>query len=77
MTCDELDALLPELFDGRLDAEQHDAALTHLATCDHCRIVVDDLQQVTRLYREHGRLRLSDEARRRIKRALDTDPHRD
>jgi len=71
LTCDDLDGLLPEFLDGRLDPETGDAALEHLATCDDCRVVVADLRGVGALYREHGRLRLDDEARERIRRALD------
>lgn len=70
LTCDQLDAMLPEFFDGELPEATQEAAARHLATCDHCRVVVDDLGKVSALGREHGRLRLSDEARTRIKRAL-------
>jgi predicted anti-sigma-YlaC factor YlaD len=58
MTCDDLDALLPEFLDGHITDEQRDAALEHLATCDSCRLVVDDLATVNRLYQEHGRLHI-------------------
>jgi predicted anti-sigma-YlaC factor YlaD len=71
LTCDQLDALLPELFDGRLAPEVEAAALQHLATCSECRIVVDDLERVGEMYREHGRLTLPDDARARIRAMLD------
>jgi len=71
MNCDELDTLLPELLDGQVSNEQRDAALEHLATCNSCRIVVDDLEHISRLYREHGRIHLADETRERIRRLLE------
>lgn len=71
MTCDELDALLPDLLDGQVTDVQRDAALEHLATCDSCRIIVSDLERVGRLYREHGRLHVTAEARERIRRMLE------
>ena len=70
MTCDELDALLPEFFDGTLSAEQETAAADHLATCTDCRTVVSELEGVGSLSRTHGRLKLPDDARERIRRAL-------
>lgn len=71
LTCDQLDALLPELFDGRLSADIEAAALRHLATCNQCRIVVDDLERIGEMYREHGRLTLPDDARERIRAILE------
>ena len=71
LTCDQLDALLSEFLDGALTPEQEQAAAAHLATCDQCRIVLNDLREVGTLYREHGRLRLPDEARARILETLD------
>ncbi len=66
LTCDELDSLLPEFMDGQLPEAKLDAALDHIASCDSCRIVVSDLKGVGELYREHGRMQLPPEARRRI-----------
>lgn len=71
LTCDQLDAMLPEFFDGALDATDEAAASEHLATCDACRIVVHDLGRVGELAREHGRLQLSPEVRTRIQSMLD------
>jgi len=72
MTCDELDALLPEVLDGHITDEQRDAALDHLATCDNCRLIVDDLETVNRLYEDHGRLHMAPEVRERIRRLLES-----
>ena len=73
VTCDQLDLLLPEFFDGRLSDTQAAAAAEHLATCDQCRLQVSELEGVGELYRRHGRLTLPDDARQRIKQALETD----
>lgn len=73
LDCDELEALLPEFFDGSLDEEQEAAAAEHLATCDRCRLQVTQLEGVGELYRRHGRLTLPEDARARIRRALGID----
>jgi len=70
MTCDELDLLLPEFLDGHLTTEQEEQAAAHLATCQQCTLEVNELQGVTSLYKDHGVLKLSDEARTRIRAAL-------
>lgn len=70
MACDQLDNLLPEFFDGTLTAEQEAAAADHLATCTDCRTVVSELEGVGSLYRTHGRLKLPNDARERIREAL-------
>ena len=66
LTCDQLDTLLPEFMGESLTLEQQGAAAEHLAPCDECRVVVEDLRGVGALYREHGRLELPDDARERI-----------
>ncbi|GMQ98475.1 MAG: hypothetical protein BMS9Abin17_0988 [Acidimicrobiia bacterium] len=70
MTCDDLDLLLPEFLDGKLTEEQEEQAAAHLATCEQCTLEVNELQGITNLYREHGMLKLSDEARTRISAVL-------
>ena len=70
MACDQLETLLPEFFDGTLTAEQEAAAADHLATCTDCRTVVSELEGVGSLYRTHGRLKLPNDARERIREAL-------
>jgi anti-sigma factor RsiW len=74
ITCDELDVLLPEFLDGKLTPEQEADAASHLATCDACTLEIDELQGITRLYKEHGSLKLPEESKRRIAAALDLDP---
>jgi len=70
MTCDDLDLLLPEFLDGKLTVEQEEQATTHLATCEQCTLELNQLEGVTKLYREHGMMKLPDEARQRISAAL-------
>ena len=70
ITCDELDALLPEFFDGDLAPDASAVAAQHLATCGACRIVVNDLERVGELARRHGRLELPPDAKARIRGVL-------
>ncbi len=73
LSCDDLDLLLPEFLDGELTPDQEAEAAEHLATCPQCTLELSELQGVTRLYREHGVMRLPDDARRRIAAALDIE----
>lgn len=73
LTCDQLEHVLSELLDGESDEALEAAAGSHLATCDSCRVVVEDTEHLRRASREHGRLRLPDEARDRIRGALIRD----
>ena len=73
LDCDELGARLSDLLDGPADERLQAEAAEHLATCEACRVVVDEVGEVRRLTREHGRLRLPDDARDRIRRALGDD----
>ena len=66
LTCDDLDAMLPEFLDGSVSTEEEALAAEHLATCEQCTAELNELEGVTRLYREHGTLSLPDEARERI-----------
>jgi predicted anti-sigma-YlaC factor YlaD len=45
LTCESLEALLPEMIDGRLDKEEEMGAATHLATCKSWRLMVDETNQ--------------------------------
>lgn len=70
LTCDDLDAMLPEFLDGSVSQEQESAAAEHLATCEACTAELAELEGVTKLYRDHGMLHLPDEARKRIAESL-------
>lgn len=71
--CDQLADLLPEFFDGSLSEDQSDAALDHLATCNTCRLTIDELEGVRTLAGEHGRLELPPDAKERIRRSVGID----
>jgi predicted anti-sigma-YlaC factor YlaD len=66
LTCDDLDTMLPEFLDGSVSTEDEALAAEHLATCEECTAELNELEGVTKLYREHGTMRLPDEARKRI-----------
>lgn len=70
ISCDQLDSLLPDVFGGDLSAEDEAAAAEHLATCNHCRVTVSDLEHVGDLGRRHGKLELPLEAKVRIRTLL-------
>lgn len=70
ISCDQLDSLLPEIFGGGLTIEDEVAAAEHLATCNHCRVTVSDLEQIGDLGRRHGKLELPLEAKTRIRALL-------
>lgn len=71
ISCDQLDSLLPGVFGGDLSVEDEAAAAEHLATCNHCRVTVSDLEQIGEMGRRHGRLELPLEAKLRIRALLD------
>lgn len=71
ITCDHLDSMLPDLFSGDLKPRDEEAAAEHLATCNHCRVTVSDLEQVGDLGLRHGKLELPLEAKVRIRALLD------
>jgi len=73
LSCDDLDAMLPEFLDGSVTGEEEAFAAEHLATCDACTAELSELQSVTELYRTHGTMKLPDEARARISVVLDLE----
>ena len=73
MSCEDLHLLLPEFLDGELTTDQEEQAAAHLATCGQCTLELGEIQGVTRLYQEHGMLKLPEEARRRIAASLDIE----
>jgi anti-sigma factor RsiW len=70
LTCDQLEALLPEFFDGELPTNLSDAAGQHLATCTSCTATISELGQVRDLVRDRAALRLDQTTRDRIREAL-------
>jgi len=76
LTCESLGALLPEMIDGRLSKEEEMGAATHLATCENCRLIVDETNQLRIAAREHGRVEMPDEACARIRVSLEAEQAR-
>jgi anti-sigma factor (TIGR02949 family) len=66
LSCDDLDTMLPEFLDGSVSTDQEALAAEHLATCEECTAELNELEGVTKLYREHGTMHLPDEVRERI-----------
>ena len=66
LSCDDLDAMLPEFLDGSVTTDEEALAAEHLATCEECTAELNELEDITKLYREHGTMHLPDEARNRI-----------
>jgi hypothetical protein len=69
MTCDELYRRLTDHAEGVLDAEVCHEVDRHLAECEPCRMIRRDLEDLSRLCREHAAgetARLPDGVRQRI-----------
>ncbi len=71
LNCDQLEKRLSDLLDGAEDAALQAEVAEHLATCDACRLTLDEVGAVRRLSRRRGRLHLSDDARDRIRNAIE------
>jgi len=55
MKCDELLKYLSDYIDRDLDEELTVDAQEHLASCHHCRVMLDTTQQTIFLFREQGK----------------------
>jgi predicted anti-sigma-YlaC factor YlaD len=53
--------------DGSVDADSQEEAAAHLATCDSCRLVVDETNQLRMAAREHAKLKMPEDVRARIR----------
>jgi anti-sigma factor RsiW len=74
-TCRDMLGDLSAYLDGEASDELCAEIERHMAGCEDCRIVVDTLRKTVLLYRDLPQPRLSDEARKRLYRALDLDPY--
>lgn len=54
MKCDELLKLLGDYVDGQVDPAICKELEGHLAGCDPCRVVIDNLRKTIRLYKENN-----------------------
>lgn len=66
MRCEEVAERLTDLLEGDLDEQDESAALEHISSCPSCEVVLSSTQEVTKLARDHGRVSLTDEDRRRM-----------
>lgn len=67
VSCDQVETVLSEMLDGTASAELEEAAASHLATCDSCRVVVDETSQVRAVAREYGKVRMPEDVKERIR----------
>lgn len=70
MRCDELLAILNDYIDGEVDPSICQELDKHLAECDPCRVVVDNMRQTIRLYRNEQEIELPAEFRQRLHQSL-------
>jgi len=65
-SCDELLALLNEYVDGDVDPAVCKEFESHLAKCNPCRVVVDNVRQTITLYRENEPCKLPEKFRKKL-----------
>ena len=70
MTCDELYQRLTDHAEGVLDADVCQEVDRHLAECESCRLIRQDLEDLSRLCRKQEPVRLPDDVRARIEALL-------
>ena len=71
MTCDELYRRLTDHSEGVLDADLCHEVDRHLEGCESCRLIRADLEDLSRLCREHEPVKLPDGVRQRIQSLLE------
>lgn len=70
MNCKETLAALSDYFDGDLDPELRRALQKHLADCNPCRLVVDNVRQTITVYKSGRPLELPAELCERLRRVV-------
>ncbi len=66
MNCEEILAALNDYVDGLRDTAICSALEKHLADCNPCRLVVDNIRQTITLYRSGRPVELTDELHERL-----------
>lgn len=66
MECHELEANLTEFLEDELSPQEEQAAIEHLATCQHCEMVLAETKAVVATTAEHGGKKLGSKARERL-----------
>ncbi len=70
MKCEELLKAMNEYVDGRLDPALCEEFEQHLAGCNPCQVVVDNIRQTITLYRAGKPYSMPVEFRNRLRRTL-------
>jgi anti-sigma factor RsiW len=70
MKCEEMLGLLNEYVDGTVDPAICEEFERHMAGCNPCQVVVDNIRQTITLYKEGRPYELPVEFRRRLHSAL-------
>ena len=70
MKCEELLAMLNEYVDGTIDPSVCEDFERHMAGCNPCHVVVDNIRKTITLYKEGKPYELPVEFRRRLHGAL-------
>ena len=70
MTCEELLQALNEYVDGTLNLAVCEKFAAHLAGCNPCQVVIDNIRQTIALYRAGEPYPLPDEFDRHLKQTL-------
>jgi len=70
MKCEELLAVLNEYVDGDLDPSVCDSFREHLEGCNPCQIVIDNIRQTIRLYKQGEPYELPEELCRKLRASL-------
>lgn len=70
MKCEEMLALLNEYVDGTIDPSICAEFEKHMAGCNPCQIVVDNIRQTITLYKNGKPLEIPAECRQRLHAAL-------
>ena len=70
MKCEELLKYLGEYVDGTVDPSVCDEFEKHMAGCNPCRVVVDNIRKTITLYKEGQPYNLPTEFRQRLHTAL-------
>lgn len=70
MNCEELLKALNEYVDGEVDPAICDEFAEHLADCNPCQVVVDNIRQTITLYQEGHEYPMPEAFKRRLQDAL-------
>ena len=75
LTCNRVSALISEYIDGELDDETAAAVASHIASCDDCRRLYEEISAVCRAVSDAGEVQVPDGLHERIMSAVRTQKH--